>query len=117
MIKREIQKIDAAGKTPGRLATKIASFLIGKGKAGFTPNIDSGDSVEVVNASKMAFTGKKLDQRVYYGHTAHPGGFKAEPMKIVMRDHPQDVLRRAVSRMIPKNKMRDGRMKRLTILK
>lgn len=117
MQKRVVQTIDASGKTPGRLATNIASILIGKGKASFVPNIDNGDAVEVVNASKMTFTGKKLEKRIYYHHSAHPGGLKAEPMKIVMRDNPGDVLRRAVSRMIPKNKMRDNRMKRLVIKK
>ena len=110
-----MQTIDAAGKTPGRLATKIAALLIGKEKASFVPHIDGGDAVEVVNASKMEFKGNKLEKRVYFSHTAHPGGFKAEPMKLVMRNNPGDVIRRAVTRMLPKNKMRDERMKRLTI--
>jgi len=114
-LKRTIQTIDASGKTPGRLATQIATMLIGKNKASFLPNVDAGDSVEVSNASKMRVTGKKLDQKTYYAHTGGPRGLSATLLKTVWAKDPADVLRRAVDRMLPKNRHRNERMKRLKI--
>lgn len=114
--KRTTQSFDAAGKAPGRLASKIAMVLMGKDKAGFTPNMDAGDAVEVSNASKMKITGKKLDQKIYYAHTGGPRGLSAKLMRTVWTKDPSDVLRRAVDRMLPKNRHRSERMKRLKIL-
>src|SRR3989339_361390 len=114
VLKRTIRTIDAAGKAPGRLATQIAMILIGKDKASFLPNVDAGDAVEVANASKMKITGKKLEQKTYYAHTGGPRGLSAKLMKTVWAKDPSDVLRRAVDRMLPKNRHRTERMKRLT---
>lgn len=113
--KRTIQSFDAAGKTPGRLATKIAMVLMGKDKAGFMPNMDAGDAVEVSNASKMKITGKKMEQKTYYAHTGGPRGLSSTLLKTVWAKDPSDVLRRAVDRMLPKNRHRSERMKRLKI--
>jgi large subunit ribosomal protein L13 len=114
-MKRTTQTVDATGKTPGRLATQIAMMLMGKNKAGFLPNVDAGDAVEVSNASKMSVTGKKLDQKTYYSHTGGPRGLSATLMKTVWAKDPAEVLRRAVDRMLPKNRHRNERMKRLKI--
>lgn len=112
---RTTQNLDAAGKTPGRLATQIATMLIGKNHASWAPNVDAGDTVEVVNAGKMVITGKKMDQKTYYAHTGGPRGLSAKLLKTVWANDPSDVLRRAVDRMLPKNRHRNERMKRLTI--
>lgn len=114
-IQRKIQEIDAKGKAPGRVATQVAMILRGKNAAVFSPHIDSGDFVTVINASKVKFTGRKLVQKDYYHHTMHPGGIKRTPMKKVFEKDPTDVIRRAVYGMLPKNNLRDGMMKRLTI--
>ncbi len=116
-IQRQKISIDATGKAPGRLATEIARLLIGKHKASFAPNVDAGDTVEVVNAGAMELTGKKMEQRVYYAHTGHPRGLSETSIKSVWLKDAADVLRRAVSRMLPKNSHRDPRMKRLTFKK
>ncbi len=112
---RTTQTLDAAGKAPGRLATQIATMLIGKNHASWAPNVDAGDVVDVSNASKMAVTGKKMEQKTYYAHTGGPRGLSAKLMKTVWAKDPSDILRRAVDRMLPKNRHRNERMKRLTI--
>lgn len=114
-IARDIQTLDAEGQAPGRLASQIAKILIGKNKPSYTPHIDSGDHVQVLNASKMRWTGKKIDQKVYYRHTTYGQGLRITPLKSVWMRDPSDALRRAVSRMLPKNKLRTERMKRLTV--
>ena len=90
-------------------------ILRGKNKPDFTPHIDSGDHVSVVNAGAVKFTGRKLVQKDYYHHTMYPGGIKRTPMKKVFDIDPTEVIRKAVYGMLPKNKLRDGMMKRLTI--
>lgn len=114
-VQRPIHTLDAAGQAPGRLASRVALLLIGKHKPAFTPHVDLGDAVKVVNAAKMAVTGKKLEQTVYRHHTTYPRGLKEVGMKVVMKRDPSDVLRRAVSRMLPKNRHRTARLKRLNI--
>lgn len=114
-ITRTIEKLDAAGQAPGRLATQIAMFLMGKNVPSYVPYIDAGAKVEIINASKMKVTGTKMDTKEYHSHTAHPGGFSTVKMSTVMAEDPADVLRRAVSRMLPKNSFRNDRLKRLTI--
>ena len=114
-IDRDIHTLDAEGQTPGRLATQIISLLMGKNKASYTPNIDSGDHVQVVNASKIRFTGKKVEQKVYYHHTTYGHGLRMVGLKQLLSTDPGDVIRRAVSRMLPKNKLRNERMKRLVV--
>lgn len=110
-----IHTIDATGKAPGRLAAEVTHILIGKHKTSFTPHIDDGDHVQVINAGKMVITGKKLDQESYYRHTTYAAGLRETKLSTVWAKDPGDVLRRAVSRMLPKNKQRTQRMKRLVV--
>lgn len=114
IIRKKIE-IDATGKAVGRLATEVATILRGKNKADFLPHVDSGDYVTVVNAGKVKFTGRKLVQKDYYHHTHYPGGIVRTPMKKVFDNDPAEVVRRAVNGMLPKNRLRDEMMKRLTI--
>lgn len=114
-IKRETHAIDATGHAVGRLATQITTLLRGKNKPTFSPNLDEGDCVLVSNAGKVKFTGMKLVQKDYFHHTLYPGGIKRTSMKKVFEQNPAEVLRRAVYGMLPKNKLRDEMMKRLTI--
>jgi len=95
--------VDANGKTLGRLATQIADVLRGKRKPEYTPHIDTGDFVVVVNASKVKLTGNKLDQRKFFWHTGHPGGIKERTAeKILAGKFPERILEKAVERMLPK---------------
>jgi len=110
---RKTIEIDAAGKAPGRLATKIATLLMGKHKVKYTPHLDLGDKVVVVNYDQIAFTGKKIEQKVYRHHSNYPGGLKEIPAKKIVTEKPQDAIRLAVIKMLPKNKLRDQRMNRL----
>lgn len=114
-ITRTTHKIDAAGKVVGRLAAEISLLLQGKNRTDYKPNIDVGDAVVVENAAALVVTGNKMDNKVYYRHSGHPGGLKEEKLKDVFEKDPGEVLRRAVLRMLPKNKLRNERMKRLTI--
>lgn len=114
-IIRKKHEIDATDRAVGRIATEVATILRGKNKPDFTPHIDNGDCVTVINASKVKFTGKKLVQKDYYHHTMYPGGLRRTPMKKVFDNDPSEVLRRAVYGMLPKNKLRDEMMKRLII--
>jgi len=116
-IARKTTKIDATDKVLGRMASEIAKMLIGKHRAGYRPNVDSGDFVVVANVSKMKITGNKLGQKVYYHYSGYPGGMKTKKMSEVMSANPADVLRRAVRNMLPKNKLQTPRLKRLTISK
>ncbi|HOX97288.1 MAG TPA: 50S ribosomal protein L13 [bacterium] len=110
---RQVHKIDATGKAVGRLASHIAILLRGKHKTSFVPNLDEGDIVEVSNVELMKITGKKLEQKVYRKHSGFPGGLKEVSMKDLMAQKPFDVLRNAVSKMLPKVRFRDDMMKRL----
>ncbi len=116
-ITRDIHTIDAEGKAPGRIATEVARLLIGKHKPDYTPNIDGGDHVQVLNAAKVAWTGKKLAQKTYYRHSGYAGGLKEEKLEKRMERDPAGVLKDAISRMLPKNKLRNERMKRLVVEK
>lgn len=109
--------IDATGKSIGRLATEIAKMLRGKHKPDYTPHIDTGDFVIVENADKVVFTGNKLDQKKYYKHSGYPGGLKETPMKKVFDKDPGAVLKKAVTNMLPDNKLRQHMIKRLLIKK
>lgn len=115
MIKRNKIQIDAEGQAPGRIATQVAMALRGKNRPDFAPHIDSGDYVTVINAAKVKFTGRKLVQKDYYKHSMHPGGLKRTPMKKVFDANPGSVIERAVYGMLPKNKLRDQMIMRLTI--
>lgn len=110
---REIYKVDATDQVLGRLASDIAHHLMGKHRPDFVPHVDSGDVVEVSNADKIRITGNKLEQYSYFHHTQYPGGIKEKKMGVVFEENPGEVLRRAVSRMLPKNKHRENRLNRL----
>lgn len=114
-IKREKIELDATGQAVGRLSSEVAKILIGKNKPTFESHIDTGDFVVVLNASKVKFTGRKLVQKDYYSHTLYPGGLITTSMKKVFEKDPTEVIRKAVYSMLPKNKLRNNRMKRLTI--
>lgn len=114
-IKREWYLIDAKGEVLGRLATKIAVLLMGKQKVSFAPHLDSGDYVVVINASLIRVTGKKLKDKVYYRHTGYLGGLKEITLKELMKKDPKKVIWKAVEGMLPRNKLRDARLKRLKI--
>lgn len=105
--------IDASGKSLGRLASEIAIILMGKHKPSFVPYKDLGDIVIVKNVEKIKFTGKKLEQKKYYHHTGYPGSLKIKKLKELFEKNPKDVLIKAVSRMLPKNKLRKNMIKRL----
>lgn len=114
-IKREKHKIDANGVILGRLSTEIVKFLMGKHKATYSPHMDSGDYVEVENARKIKVTGKKAEQKVYYSHSGYPGGFKETSFSKLKKERPQRIIELAVKRMLPDNRLRDKRMRRLKI--
>ena len=107
--------MDATNQVLGRLATKVARILIGKDKASFTPYLDSGDHVVVINADKIRLTGNKIEQKIYYSHSGYPGGLKAVPVKRVRESKPEWVIREAVLGMLPKNKLRARRAKKLRV--
>ena len=101
-IEKKWYVVDAAGHTLGRLASEVASVLRGKNKPIFTPHMDTGDYVVVVNADKVKVTGKKLDQKIYYHHSDYVGGMKETTLKEMMQKHPERVVEHAVKGMLPK---------------
>jgi len=107
--------VDASGQVLGRLATRVARLLIGKDKPTFTPFMDAGDHVIVVNAEKIRLTGNKIDQKVYRRHSGYPGGLKEIPVRVLMQRRPEEVVREAVLGMLPKNKLRARRAKKLRV--
>src|SRR5829696_4544121 len=107
--------VDAEGKTLGRLATRIADVLRGKTKPQYTPHIDTGDFVVVVNAEKIGVTGKKLDQKRYYRHSGYPGGLRSRTLREQLERRPTEVLRVAVKGMLPKNKLASAQLTKLKI--
>jgi len=110
---REIIKIDAEGKTVGRLATQIAVLLRGKNRVDYTPHVDAGAVVEVKNCGKVKFTGKKMTEKIYYHHTKFIGGMQTTTPKKKLEKDPSFILRNAVKHMLPTNKTRDQLLKRL----
>ncbi|KPK73124.1 50S ribosomal protein L13 [candidate division WOR_3 bacterium SM23_60] len=107
--------VDASDKVLGRLATRISRILIGKHKPQYTPHVDCGDFVVVVNADKFRVTGKKMKDKIYYSHSFYPGGLKRISLELLLRKQPEKVLYHAVSGMLPKNRLRAPRMKRLKL--
>jgi len=97
--------VDADGRVVGRLATQIANVLRGKHKPSFTPHVDSGDFVVVINAAKVKFSGRKLEDKLYIRHTGWPGGVRRATAGRVMQERPERVLRSAVTGMLPKNRL------------
>jgi len=116
-IQRKKHTIDATDKVLGRLAVEITVLLRGKGKANFYPYKNMGDFVEVKNVDKMRVTGRKMDQKKYFRHSEYLGGVKETPLKFLFEKRPDEVLRRAVYGMLPKNKLRSEAIKRLKFTK
>ena len=114
-VERTWYLVDAEGKTLGRLATQIADTLRGKGKPEYTPHVDTGDFVVVVNADKIAVTGKKLDDKLYYRHSGYPGGLKSRPLRDELERRPTEVLRKAVKGMLPRTRLARAQIRKLKI--
>ena len=104
-VEKKWYVVDATDKTLGRLATEVANVLRGKNKPIFTPNIDTGDYVIVVNAEKIKVTGKKMDQKIYWHHTDYVGGQKQATLREMLNTHPERVIEHAVKGMLPKNSL------------
>ena len=107
--------VDANGLTLGRLATQIANALRGKNKPEYTPHVDTGDFVVVVNAEKIHVTGQKLDQKMYYRHSGYPGGLRSRSLREQLGRRPTEVLRKAVKGMLPRNKLARAQIGKLKI--
>ena len=114
-VVREFVHYDAEGKILGRLAAEIAKKLMGKDKVSYTPHIDGGDFVIVTNIDKVAVTGKKLTDKVYYSHSGFPGGLKERRLEEILAKNPKEALMLAVKRMLPKNKLGREQLTRLRI--
>ena len=114
-VTREWYVVDAEGQTLGRLATRIADTLRGKDKPEYTPHIDTGDFVVVVNAEKIGVTGKKLDEKLYRRHSGYPGGLKERPLREELKRRPTEVLRKAVKGMMPRNRIARAQLTKLKI--
>ena len=114
-ITREWYVVDAEGLTLGRLATQIADTLRGKRKPQYTPHVDTGDFVVVVNAEKIAVTGAKLDQKRYYRHSGYPGGLRSRTLREQLDRRPTEVIRTAVKGMLPKNRLARQQITKLKI--
>ena len=117
--KEEIQRdwflVDAEGQVLGRLATEIAARLRGKHKPIYTPHVDTGDFIIVVNAGKVVLTGNKLKDKIYYHHTGYPGGIKSVSAGKLLQERPEEVLRKAVRGMLPKNTLGRAMLSKLKI--
>ncbi len=114
-VSRKWYLIDASSAPLGRLATTVASLLIGKGKASITPHVDGGDYVIITNAAKLVVTGNKLADKMYYHHSGYPSGLRERTLSDVIAQDPTEVIQRAVRGMLPVNKLRPGRLDRLKI--
>ena len=113
--KRDWLLIDAAGKTLGRVATEVACFLRGKHKPVYTPHIDTGDYVVIVNAEQILVTGQKASQKIYYRHSGYPGGIKGVVFSKMIKAKPEYVIRQAVKGMLPKNALGRQMMSKLKV--
>jgi large subunit ribosomal protein L13 len=107
--------VDASGKVLGRLASDIAYILHGKHKPNFSPSIDVGDHVIVVNAEKVAVTGQRLEKKMYYSHSGYPGGLRTTSLQRMLDTHPERVIENAVRGMLPRNKLGDAMLKKLRV--
>lgn len=116
-IERKWYIIDAEGKTLGRLSTEIASILRGKHKPIFTPHVDTGDYVIVINAEKVVLTGKKLEQKAYRYHTGYAGGLREVPYSKLIENNPEKIISLAVKGMLPKNSLGRAMFKKLKVYK
>jgi len=114
-VPRKWWVVDAEGKNLGRLASEIAIVLRGKNKPQYTPHVDTGDFVVVVNAQKIAVTGNKLEGKIYYRHSGYPGGLKSRTLGEMLERRPNEVLRKAVKGMLPKNRLAARQITKLKI--
>ncbi len=114
-IERKWYVVDAEGQVFGRVASQVASILRGKNKPYYTPNMDTGDYVIIINADKLVFTGKKLDQKVYYHHSGYAGGLKETKYRKLMAEKPEFAIRRAVVGMLPKGPLGRQMAKKLKV--
>jgi large subunit ribosomal protein L13 len=116
---REIEQswylVDAESRTLGRLATEIANLLRGKSKPQYTPHVDTGDFVVVINAEKIHVTGKKLEQKIYYRHSGYPGGLRERTLAEQLARQPEKVITKAVKGMLPKNRLAAVQLKKLKV--
>lgn len=114
-IQREWRVVDADGATLGRVATQIATLLRGKHRATFSPHLDTGDPVIVVNAAKIRVTGKKMTDKLYIRHSGYPGGFRSENLEKLLARRPEEVIRRAVRGMLPQNRLGEQMIRKLHV--
>ena len=114
-VRRDWYVVDASGKTLGRLATQLAFRLRGKHKPQYTPHVDTGDHIIVLNADKIAVTGNKLEDKTYYWHTGAIGGIKSRTLDKMMADHPERVIEIAVKGMLPKNPLGRAMYRKLKV--
>ena len=114
-VERRWYVVDAEGETLGRLATRIADTLRGKRKPGYTPHVDTGDFVVVVNAEKIVVTGKKLELKQYYRHSGYPGGLRSRSLADELERRPTEVLRKAVKGMVPRTRLGRAQLGKLKI--
>lgn len=115
-VQREWLEYDATGKILGKLAVEIAGKLLGKGKVTFTPNVDGGDYVVLLNAEKVEVTRDKANKKVYYWHSGFPGGLKHRTFNEMLAINPEKLIKRAVGNMLPKNRLRSERLNRLKVV-
>ena len=116
-IERKWYIVDAEGKTLGRLATQVATILRGKHKATYTPHVDCGDYVIVINASKVKLTGKKLDDKMYYNHSGYPGGLRERNARTMLEKYPEEMVERAIVGMLPNGPLGAKMAKKLFVYK
>jgi len=116
-VKAEWHLVDADGQILGRMATRLATILCGKHKPTYTPHVDTGDFVVVVNAAKVKVTGRKMDQKQYWTLSRRPGHIKSKPLREMMATRPDQVIREAVRRMLPKNNLARRMLRKLKIFK
>lgn len=114
-VERKWYVVDAAGQTLGRLASEVATLLRGKHKPIFTPHVDTGDYVIIINADKIELTGKKLTDKIYYHHSGHPGGLKQRTAQEMLAQRPEKMLELAVKGMLPKNRLGRRMFKKLFV--
>lgn len=114
-VERQWYVVDAEGQTLGRLATRVADTLRGKRKPTYTPHVDTGDFVVVVNAEKIAVTGAKLQQKLYYRHSGYPGGLRSRTLAEQLERRPAEVIRKAVKGMLPRNRLGRAQLGKLKV--
>lgn len=116
-IQRKWHMVDVSGKTLGRITNEIASLLQGKRKVSYSPNLDAGDFVIVINASNVTISGRKTDEKIYSFFSGYPSGLRKINFKALLERNPKEVIRHAVAGMLPKNKLRDRRLARMFVFK